>query len=275
MHSNALENLITDGFLRIKISDEAQGKIDAIFNAARSFFQEPPHRKTLNRLPEDMGYRPYGIEYSRSPSHPDQIESFSVCARLPLLNSRLRSGSAQVLYERMLGAFEVFESAAEAVTVELANKLSTDLAGGRLHGAFHNWSRLQLNYSRPSEARSQFINETHEDGDLMTVTFVSGPGLEVKKSDGGFAPITTDHCELLVMPGEVCWLLSGGQVQPLYHRVRANRRNSERMALIFFGDIDPNHCRPWISNEINRHVDIKERILSSVNRFGLKGFSDA
>jgi isopenicillin N synthase-like dioxygenase len=264
--------LTTNGYLRVQISQKAGEKINAIFEAGRLFFQDSLNRKILNSLTEDMGYRSLGVEYSRSPLHPDQVESFSVSARLPDLIMELHSKRAQVLGKRMLDAFEVFESVAEAVTVELANKLSTQPAAEKLHGAFHKWSRLQLNYSRPDEAVMPLINESHEDGDLVTVTCVTGPGLEIQVMDKEFIPLTTTFEELLVMPGEIAWLLSGGQVRPLYHRVRAHTQNIERMALLFFGDIDPALCKPWLSNEINANVDISEKVRTSVSRFGLKGF---
>lgn len=275
MPLNALEMLTMNGFLRLKISQNAKEKIGAIFEAGRPFFRGTLDTKILNSLPEAMGYRPFGVEYSLSPFHPDQVESFSVSARLPNPITGLHSTNAEVLCKRMLEAFEVFESVAEAVTIELANKLSTHPVAERLHGAFHRWSRLQLNYSRPVEVVSPFINEAHEDGDLVTVTCVTGPGLEVQMMDKEFIPITPTFEELLVMPGEIAWLLSGGQILPLYHRVRAHTQNLERMALLFFGDIDPSCCEPWLSNEINANVDIRGRVHTSVSRFGLKGFSDA
>jgi hypothetical protein len=45
------------------------------------------------------------------------------------------------------------------------------------------------------------------------------------------------------------------------------------MALLFFGDLDPRLCEPWVRNQVNASVDISKRVLKSVNRFGLQGFS--
>lgn len=273
MPLNALEKLTSEGFLLLNISENIQEKISAIFDVAPLFFQEPLDQKILNRLSEDMGYRPYGIEYSRTPSYPDQVESFSVSTREPIRAARLRSANARVLCKRMLDAFGIFESNAEAVAKELANHLGSRLAAEKLNGAFHKWSRLQINYSRPKDVVVPLINELHEDGDLLTITCVTGPGLEVRTKENKFTPILPALGELLVMPGEIAWLLSGGRVRPVHHRVRAHPQIPERMALIFFGDIDPSCCEPWITNEINSNVDIGARVLVSVNRFGLKGFS--
>ena len=273
MPFNALENLTSEGFLLLNISENAQEKIRAIFDAAPLFFQEDFEQKILNRLPEDMGYRPYGIEDSRSPSYPDQVESFSVSAREHTRTWKLHSANAQILLKLMLDAFGIFESSAEAIAKELANALGSRSAAEKLNGAFHRWSRLQINYSRPKDVVPPLINELHEDGDLLTITCVTAPGLEVQIKKRRFKPIIPTPGELLVMPGEIAWLLSGGRVRPLNHRVKTCPQISERMALIFFGDIDPGCCEPWIINEINSNVDIGARVLVSVNRFGLKGFS--
>ena len=107
----------------------------------------------------------------------------------------------------------------------------------------------------------------------MTIACATGSGLEVQMTNNEFRSMPSGLEELLIMPGEIIWLLSGGQIRPLYHRVRLHHQNPKRMALLFFGDIDPCCCDPWISNEINRQVDIGTRVLASVNRFGLKGFA--
>jgi hypothetical protein len=77
------------------------------------------------------------------------------------------------------------------------------------------------------------------------------------------------------LPGQIASLLSGGMIQPLYHQVIANHNVSERIAYLFFGDIDPQACTPWVTTEQNAGVDIGARVRTSVNRFGLTGFTDA
>lgn len=275
--NNAFEKLRKDGFFLHRISEAAQQNISETIAAAFSFFRLSLEDKQLNRLPEEMGYRPFGIEYSQSPAHPDQIESFSVNPRIVDKLLELPSGAAKVLCNRMLASFDVLESIAETTIIHLANKIGGHAVGRQLHGAFHHRSRLQVNYSRPAETTFSHINEAHEDGDLVTIACASGPGLEIQRFNGRFngqfTPLTTGSGEVLIMPGEIAWLLSGGQIRPLYHRVRPLANQVERIALLFFGDIDPTLCEPWMLNEINRGVDIKSRVLTSVTRFGLKGFA--
>ena len=81
--------------------------------------------------------------------------------------------------------------------------------------------------------------------------------------------VTTEPDEILVFPGEILWLLSGGVLVPLHHRVRPNSNYEERLSLLYFADIDPRLCMPWCVNEINRTVDIGKRVRENPTRFGL------
>jgi len=269
---NLRQPLVSVGYVLLKTSENLQERVKEVFDAARLFFSESLNDKIANMLPEETGYRPFGVEYSRSPEEPDQIESFTVTARHQELAAELSSPSARDLWDRMLKAFTIMETIAEALTMQLAAEISNRPVK-TLRTAFHRWSRLQLNYSRPATVPSSFINEEHEDGSLITLACATGPGLEIRTNSNEFAPLPATAEEILIMPGEIAWLLSGGLIQPLYHRVRPLSRATERMALLFFGDIDPSCCEPWIKTEINSMVNIGDRVLTNVNRFGLKGFA--
>lgn len=265
---NLFETLRDEGFLSIDLAPQTAKKIEDAFSIGKQFFQSSLDEKNQNSLPDDFGYRPIGIEYSASPDLPDMAESFSVCARMD--SARLSSHLARMLYNVMLDVFDVFEITVEAIATELQKSLNanSDLP----QGAFRQWSRLQLNYSRPSEMTTPFINEPHEDGDFLTIACSTGPGLELRSAEGASIPKETALGEVLVIPGEIAWLLSGGLIRPCWHCVRPQAGEIERMALLFFGDLDPRLCQPWVQNEVNAHVNIGERVLKSVGRFGLKGF---
>jgi len=267
-----IEKLVDQGFLLIELQPAICEKVAEVFAAGRQFFRLPSEEKLISKLPNDFGYRPIGIEYSNSPDHPDLAESFSVCARMNE-NFEPQSLTAQILYHRMLDTFGALEPIAEAITIGLAETLSSRSMAGELRAGFRRWSRLQLNYTRLLEIDGAFINEPHEDGDLLTIACATGPGLELRKTDGSFSPVTTSHNEALIMPGEIAWLLSGGQIQPLWHCVRPQRLATERMALLFFGDLLPGLCEPWIHNQVNANTNIGERVLKSVARFGLTDFT--
>jgi isopenicillin N synthase-like dioxygenase len=262
-------HLRENGFLLLKVPRSNQEQLTSVFDAARQFFRQSNDVKEADRRPKDMGYRPYAGEYSKSPLNPDQVESFSVAAGA-IRPVDMHSESAHVLCERMLTSYDILESIAEELIIEMANRLTGSSIGISLRGELHRWSRLQLNYSTPSTVDADFINESHEDGALLTIAHAREPGLELEISNGEFLPITNLPNNVLVIPGDIVWLLSGGWVEPMFHRVRPVPDCPERMALLFFGDINPRLCEPWVRNELNENVDVGALVLKNPKRFGLE-----
>lgn len=262
-----VELLETDGFLSVNVSRALQKCFDSVFQAAHCFFRTSEESKLKNSFPRDMGYRPYAAEYSASPLLPDQVESFSVTDGMisPSLTS---TTPANILCKEMLSAYGLMELIAEEIIVKLANGLSGNAAGNNLRGQVHHWSLLQLNYSTPVKVSTRLINESHEDGALLTVAHAREPGLELLIGDR-FVPFTNEPDQILVIPGDIAWLLSGGRIKPMFHRVQPIRNLEERMALLFFADINPALCVPWVSNETNQGIDIGSLVLKNPQRFGL------
>lgn len=270
---NVFEQLATDGFVILAVPSGVQHSIQTTFQAARDFFSASLDEKMANRLVDDWGYRPFGIEYSGSPERPDLVESFSASVRNRDGSDCLRSDTARNLYKQMLSAINGMESIAESLTIRLAETLTNSEMRNVLQGTFRNWSCLQVNHTNFDMADGQLINDLHEDGNLITVACSTGPGLEVLTHSGKFLPVTTKCNEVVIMPGEIIWLLSGGYIRPLYHRVHSESQSHKRLALLFFGDIDPRLCKAWVSNEVNANTDIGARVLTNAKRFGLNGFT--
>lgn len=261
--------LLTSGFARFKISTELSEAVSGVFAASHQFFDLPLHEKMQNRLNLDLGYRPYGVEYSASAAHPDQIESFSASHRIAPAQVKLPSLAARTLYDEALNAFTLLEAVGEALVVALAREVSQEIDLTRFAGALHSWTLLQLNRSHPPQIDTDQVSELHEDGCLLTLMTHDGPGLEVLGRDGQFIPITLSSDEMLAIPGEILTLLTGGLVRPLYHRVRTTPAAERRMAMLLFADIDPALCTPWLSSVENSGMNIGERVLKNAQRYGL------
>lgn len=260
------------GIVAVGIGQQMTTVLEQTYELGRAYFRLPLGDKLQDQIGDEFGYRPTGIEYSQSPDRPDPIESFSASKRTASYVTRFHSQEGRRLYRQMLGAIDLFEPIAELVTRKTADTLGGD--GDRLIGAMHRWSVLQLNYSRPADVAVPFIHEAHEDGHVLTLAAASGSGLEIAGADGRFVPLLNDRDSLLIMPGEILWLLSGGCIRPLVHRVIPQPALTERLALLFFADIDPRQCSPWIANNINAGVDIGRRVLTNARRFGLTGFNE-
>jgi isopenicillin N synthase-like dioxygenase len=264
-----VESVFADGFALVTTPGMAEASLKEIFDAGRTFFQRDRAEKTLNRLPNDCGYRPHGVEYSQSPSRPDEVESFSLCRPSDVTNLANFSASGANLYEKMAKLFNMAELIAEKLAVRLAAELTGTSYERRFSGAFRRFSLLQLNYSQPSRIGAEYINEVHEDGSLVTIISVTGPGLELQRQDGSFVSVTPLVDKLLLMSGEILWLLSGGRIPPVHHRVRPVTCLDERMSLLFFADLNPDLCEPWVANDVNANIDIGERVRKNPLRFGL------
>jgi isopenicillin N synthase-like dioxygenase len=262
----AVRRIAQDGYAFLGASDELQVLLQEALDAGDEFFQLDADQKTRNGLPLDTGYRPFGQEYSKSSTHPDEVESFTVSYRVPYPERQLSSVAARMLHARMLAVFDVFEAVAEEITSKLA--LCFNDRPKDLKGAFGRWSLLQFNYSRPSLTNAAFINDVHEDGCLLTIMSIAGSGLELQ-SGPEFTPVVAAKQQVLVMAGEILWLLTGGEINPVYHRVRAIPSCSTRKSVLFFADMNPAVCDPWIINHVNQDIDIGKKVLQNSSRFGL------
>jgi isopenicillin N synthase-like dioxygenase len=268
----AIEKLEAEGFLTLSLRRDSGQIIESVFDVGGAFFRASSDEKLHHKLPNDFGYRPIGVEYSQSPDRPDPIESFTVSMRTQSEIPSAWSTLAKSLSQHMLNAIEVLEPIAEEIVTKLAVRLGGRSVGKKLRGELHRWSCLQLNYSRPATVKSSFIHEPHEDGHFLTIGCSTSPGLERRVDANEFVPIITKIDEVVIMPGDIATLLSGGRIQPLYHRVAVDNRCSERMALLFFADIRPELCEPWIVNETNLNVNIGNRVLTNSSRFGVQAF---
>jgi isopenicillin N synthase-like dioxygenase len=270
MGRSALRAFDNDGFLVVPIPDSAGSAINDVTDFAPSFFELPMEEKERSGLSSNAGYRPQGIEYSSSPDHPDVMETFTAKFRTVAEAAHLPTARARALHELMVAVLAALEPLAEQLATELADALTAIPSPDRFRGGFHDWTALQLNYARPKHSDGEFINDLHEDGHFLTLAYSNAPGLELRRPGGEFVEVTTTVREMVVMPGEIAWLLSGGRIRPLYHRVRRRLECQERMAIVFFGELEPNLCAPWVLTDVNRDVDIGARIRATPTRFGLK-----
>ena len=266
----AIEEIAQNGFALLDASDNLQDFMEETLVAGDRFFELDLDVKLDSRLPLDGGYRPYGTEYSESSDHPDEVESYTVSHR-PTETRHQPSDSAVELHSKMLTLFDVFEEA----SVEIAKGLHCKFQPQSTitSGALRTWSLLKYNFARPVGVDSEFINDLHEDGCLLTIMSVAGNGFELKVGDR-FLEIPASRQQVLAMAGEILWLLTGGRINPIYHRVRTLHARERRRSLLFFADLKPALCEPWLISDINRNIDIGQRVRQNSKRFGLSERSD-
>jgi isopenicillin N synthase-like dioxygenase len=266
-----VDELITRGHAKLRIGRETQRQIENTFDISRGFFARPLPEKRSFALPAFVeGYRDIGLEYSLQPDRPDLTESFSVWNR-----NRGRTESAGWVAACPLHAeMRRMSDALAPLIADVFQSMADRWAPGTTGPRFEKASYLQINYYEPAQHRRDILQDGHEDGHLITAVTATGPGLEIDTGDG-YQPVVLAPDELLLMPGSLLTLMSGGEIQPLYHRVKNSFRQDSRYSMMLFINPDGDQTlEPWIRNETNAGVDIIEQANALPQKFGLPTLVD-
>jgi isopenicillin N synthase-like dioxygenase len=259
-----VDDLLRQGYSRIPLDQAEAARLGAVFAEGRKFFgQDLDALLRFSGSSTNHGYRKLGDEYSVTPDRPDQNDSFSLWA----------DDTSLIPNRDEIGGFLDALSAWRAVLTPMADGMFSELAArfGVTSSApitFERSSYQQLNNYYPTSASIELLQDRHEDGHLVTFINATAPGLEME-NDGRFVPVDFTPDEVMVMPGSLLTAMTGGQVSPLYHRVR-NCQEPERMSLMYFVNPQLDHAlEPWLSNETNVGVDILDLARTLPNGFGL------
>lgn len=260
------------GYLKIHCPAQVAAALHRVFVEADAFFALPlPVKDRASLVDLFEGYRRLGSEYCESADRPDLAQSFWTHAFNLEEGRRRLDRFARPLYDSMQSAAALLDEIVSHLVLEFERHYwgsSADRPQFRTDMGSH----LQLNYYNPPIHQRDLLLDCHEDGLLFTILQSTAPGLEILGSDGAFAPIGTDPDELLIMPGDIAMLLSGGEIAPLYHRVNNRPDVPKRMSLMYFSNpnADPNRwIKPWREDDANRGVDIMRRAIENPLKFGL------
>lgn len=268
-------DILEEGYAKISIDQPLLDGIKAVFSSASTFFQQPLLQKMKVSGAELAkhdprlileGYKQLGEEYAQSPDRPDLNDSFGVwhCNNNNSELLRLMDGCelhhfmSEVLDPCRFMANEILEAIKKRV-----NKKAGSIEAGEV-------SYLQLNSYRPQQEGRMFLQDEHEDGQLVTIVKPTKPGLQIQDKNGDYVPITLKEEELLVMPGSLLELATGGLVKPLYHRVINDKTTDLRQTFIYF--VNPTikvETDPWVVNDTNKDSSIRALTIHNSERFGL------
>lgn len=240
--------------------------LDDVFRSARDFFAHLPAEKLrYERLDILEGYRRYGAEYSGELNRPDLNETFSLALRNMAREDLARWPATNPLHRALRAAAAPYAALVDAVLEEIRREVNP--RGDRV--SCTGYSYFQLNQYRPQFETRTFLQEAHEDGHLLTVVTSRQPGLEAE-IDGRFRPVNFANDELLVMPGSILTLMTGGRIRPLQHRVRNLRSVETRASLMFFANAPVERApRAWAASADGSMPDIGQATAASSKLFGL------
>jgi isopenicillin N synthase-like dioxygenase len=261
IHDAAAHSLVTQGYALVRDETSLMPLVRAAFSEGQGFFDENQEHKLAAASPSKLeGYRPIGTEFSETPEQPDLCESFSVWGwnsaevEVRAWSTRNRLHGAMTL--ALPGFAGITNAVLEALRLRLNRKGQKIVASEA--------SYLQINHYRPRHFDREFLQETHEDGHVLTIHKATGSGLEYCAGDH-FAPLMTKDNGFLLLPGSLLTLITGGVIPPLFHRVRNDHSSAVRQSLLYF--VNPSlvdETAPWIDNHTNRGVSIRSVALSCI-----------
>ena len=266
-----LEELLARGHAKLQISRESQRQVDQAFATARDYFAKPFPEKSSYALAQFVeGYREIGLEYSQVKERPDLTESFSLWNR-----NRAHAEAAGWMQSCAIHA-ELRRTIDDLSTyvAELFQTMTDKWAPSTTSPRFAKASYIQVNYYEPAQHRRDILQDGHEDGHLITLVTSKTPGLEIQ-TENGYVPIELADDEMLIMPGSLLTLMTGGAIPPLFHQVKNSRRTDPRYSMMFFVNPEGNQVlEPWIRNESNAGINVIDVANAMPLKFGLPTLVD-
>jgi isopenicillin N synthase-like dioxygenase len=266
-----LEELLARGHAKLKISRETRRQVDHTFATARAYFATPFPEKSSFALSQYVeGYREIGLEYSQVKERPDLTESFSLWNRNRAHTEAAGWMQSCSIHQELRRTIDDLSTYVAELFQTMADKWAPGTVGPR----FQRASYIQVNYYEPAQHRRDILQDGHEDGHLITLVTSKTPGLEIQ-TENGYVPVELDDDEMLIMPGSLLTLMTGGAIPPLFHQVKNSRRTDPRYSMMFFVNPEGNQVlEPWIRNESNAGINVIDVANAMPLKFGLPTLED-
>jgi len=262
-----LEQIRTHGYARAKLTPSECSQLMHLLERSQRFFAAgPEHNNKHSNGKLTNGYRPPKSAYNNGDRVNESDTNDSFLYWNPQLGAEIPENEQ---ISEFLDALETYRS---GPACKIMNELMKALADhyGKAKHPFEAASVLQVNsFGTPTDRK--LMQTRHEDGVLATVIWASAPGLEVFVDDKDHA-ITFEPDEVVVMPGGILGTMTGGDIKALYHQARNHGPESlGRKSIVYFccPDIHRGPIEPYIANESNEGVDIRDVIKKSTDMFGL------
>jgi len=266
-----LEELLARGHAKLKISRETRRQVDHAFATARAYFATPFPEKSSFALSQYVeGYREIGLEYSQVKERPDLTESFSLWNRNRAHTEAAGWTQSCPIHQELRRTIDDLSTYVADLFQTMADKWAPGTVGPR----FQRASYIQVNYYEPAQHSRDILQDGHEDGHLITLVTSKTPGLEIQ-TDNGYVPVELADDEMLIMPGSLLTLMTGGAIPPLFHQVKNSYRKDPRYSMMFFVNPEGNQVlEPWVRNESNAGISVIDVANAMPLKFGLPTLED-
>jgi isopenicillin N synthase-like dioxygenase len=267
---DAASELLDRGSVIVKADEGLVKNLDEVFSSAGNFFALSPREKMRYERPDILeGYRRYGAEYSGLRNRPDLNETYAMVLGNTAHKDIAVWPTTNPLHRALRAAAPRYVALVGGLLDEIRREINP--RGDRVSTAALSY--FQLNHYLPRFETRTFLQDTHEDGHLLTVVTSRQPGLEAE-IDGCFQQINFRDDELMVMPGSILTLMTGGRIKPLPHRVRNVRSVPVRSSLMFFANAPVAGApRAWAAAADGSMPDIGRATAERSTMFGLPSIS--
>lgn len=236
--TSRIDDMFRDGFARLSLSPRATELLAETLCSAHGYFQLDEDEKQRDFFPgQHLGFRSGGIEFSATPERPDLNDSLNLSAGWRHVVHESSPAMPFCIVAEQLR--EVLDALAQEVLRDVAQRYPGENTVPET--VEHSW--LQVNYYRRFPQMRDVLQDKHEDAHLLTLWHSRKPGLEIFTSPRDEpTSITVGESSVLIMPGSLLTMLTGGDVPPLFHRVIQVPEVENRMALMYF--VNPNINKP-------------------------------
>ena len=259
--ADVLAQLREQGYALFGLDEKESAHLAAVFEGMMAFFAQDATAKARHGVPNrSTGYRPHAYAHAGDPDRPDHNDSYLYWGR-----ERKLPGHHEEI-KTLLDALEDYRRVAARVTGTVVEALRAHYRYP--HGLpFEGGSVLQVNsFGTPTD--DELLQQPHEDAVFLTVIWTSAPGLEGVR-DGRVQPFAFGPDQVMVMPGSLMTVMTGGEIPPYFHQVR-NLGTVGRKSVMYFASPDPSWAiEPFVANATNRDADIRQLVIANPQTFGL------
>jgi isopenicillin N synthase-like dioxygenase len=261
-----------NGCCILHLTTETMETVANAIAASSRFFVQPKETKVaFSDNDTRVGFRLAGIEYSRSPERPDLMESLSYSHKYDRIIQELARNEIEIIWrEASIAAFGALDKIFTNLLNALRSYVCPDLR--QIYKPFPqsfsaDGSFLQINHYFAELMSRSILQDSHEDGNLITLLLSDTDGLQLSLDEHDYIDCTPPSGCLLAFSGSLMTRLSEGRYPTVFHRVVRYPHIKERRSLMYFANPAPDQpLFPWGAGN---DEDIARLAAESAERFGL------
>lgn len=264
-YSACARSLISEGHCRVGISPYLKENFWRLVGGYAEISQEI--KDTFSFPDRTDGFLPFGMERSRSTNRVDLCERFCYRQKYRLVHHRHPFSSSawydaavqceaylSALAERILDAIRAEFDASDNLTVRDSSYLQ--------------FCSYDMRYRCDGR---EYLQDRHEDGNLITLVMASREGL-ILFPDGLPRAAAVSDDEVIVFTGSLLTTLSDGRIPPMDHAVLSPPEKASRSSLAYFAV--PDLQRTYTSYVGRKRLNLEEMANELHQGFGNRPFAD-